>query len=84
VPTGYVSGAALSNTSTYDNATFASLGVTPGAYVWTWGSGAHIDSFTLVIGAPEPSGVLLLALPLGFVVMLAACHRRATRVARLA
>jgi hypothetical protein len=84
VPRGYVAGNALSDTSTYDNQTFSSLGVTPGTYVWTWGSGAHMDSFTLVIGVPEPSGVLLLALPLGFVVMLAACHRRATRVARLA
>jgi hypothetical protein len=63
VPIGYVSGSALSDTSTYDNATFNSLGVTPGTYVWTWGSGANADSFTLNIGAavvPEPSSLLLL------------------------
>ena len=30
VPEGYLSGSSLSDTSTYDGATFASLGVTPG------------------------------------------------------
>jgi hypothetical protein len=57
VPSGYVSGSALSDTSTYSGATLAGLGVTPGTYEWTWGSGAN-QNFTLVIGAaavPEPS-----------------------------
>jgi hypothetical protein len=51
VPQGYVSGTSLSATSTYNNATFASLGITPGTYTWTWGTGVHADSFTLQIGA---------------------------------
>jgi VPDSG-CTERM motif len=51
VPNGYVSGTALSDTSTYNGATFASLGVTPGTYVWTWGTGLPNQNFTLVIGA---------------------------------
>ena len=55
VPLGYVSDTALSTTSTYNNQTFASLGATPGTYVWTWGSGADADSFTVQIGVPEPS-----------------------------
>jgi hypothetical protein len=38
VPQSYVSGNPLLGTSTYDNAIFASLGVTPGTYVWTWGA----------------------------------------------
>jgi len=63
VPSGYVSGSALSDTSTYDDATLSSLGVTPGTYVWTWGSGADADSFTLNIGGtatvPEPASLTL-------------------------
>ena len=48
----------------YDNATFASLGVTPGTYEWTWGTGTDADSFTLTeIGAvPEPASPPLLAM----------------------
>ena len=37
VPQGYVSGGALSDSMTYNNATFASLGLTLGTYVWSWG-----------------------------------------------
>jgi len=48
VPAGYVSGTALSDSATYNNATFATLGVTPGTYVWTWGDGAN-QNFTLQI-----------------------------------
>ena len=56
VPAGYMSGAPLSDTSTYHSQTFSSLGVAPGAYEWTWGTGAN-QNFTLEIGAavPEPS-----------------------------
>jgi hypothetical protein len=49
VPNGYVSNSPLSDTATYDNATLASLGLTPGTYVWTWGDGTD-QSFTLEIG----------------------------------
>ena len=50
VPQGYVSGNPLTNTMTFSNATFASLGVTPGTYVWTWGTGLPNQNFTLIIG----------------------------------
>lgn len=62
VPTGYVSGSDLgTTTSIVDSASFASLGMKPGTYVWSWGSGDNADSFTLNIGGnmddavPEPS-----------------------------
>ena len=63
---GYGSRNPLQDTSTYLNQTFSSLGVTPGTYVWTWGTGAHADSFTLQIGpaataAPEPATLTQLA-----------------------
>jgi hypothetical protein len=62
VPTGYVSGASLSGTSTWTAATIASLGLTPGTYVYTWGTGADADSLTFQIGpasVPEPSTLAL-------------------------
>jgi hypothetical protein len=68
VPLGYISGNPLSGTATYDNATFPSLGLTPGTYTWTWGTGMHADSFTLQIGpagvpdAGSTLGLLLVAL----------------------
>ncbi len=65
VPEGYLSGSALSNAATFDDATFASIGLTPGTYVYTWGSGAHADSLTVQIGVPEPTTWAMLALGLG-------------------
>jgi hypothetical protein len=56
------SGAPLSSTDTYSGKTLASLGLTPGTYVWTWGSGADADSFTVNILAPEPASLSLLGL----------------------
>jgi hypothetical protein len=79
VPQGYVSGGALSSSSTYNNATFASLGVTPGTYVWSWGQGAN-QRFTLIIGGvgvPDAGSTLPL---LGFGLLgLAALRRKLSR-----
>jgi hypothetical protein len=76
VPSGYVSGTALSSSATWDSATFASLGVTPGTYFWTWGTGLNQNqnqSFTLQLGPPvvpdagSTIGLLILALAALFV-----------------
>ena len=54
VPAGYVSGSALSDSATYSGRTLA--GVTPGTYVWRWGTGAN-QNFTLQIPVPPPPPV---------------------------
>ena len=76
VPDGYVSGAALLSSATWNNATFASLGVTPGTYVWTWGTGGPNQNFTLIIGgAGVPDGGSTVSL-LGFALLGLAALRR--------
>jgi hypothetical protein len=67
VPSGYVSGTALSSSATWNSTTLAALGITPGTYTWSWGAGAHADSLTLYAGVnppaatPEPGSLLLLS-----------------------
>jgi VPDSG-CTERM motif len=51
VPHNYVSNTALTSSATWNNRTFATLGVTPGTYVWSWGTGLPNQNFTLQIGA---------------------------------
>lgn len=73
VPKNYVSGSDLGTTiTTFANASFASLGLTAGSYVWTWGTGGNADSFTLNIGpvagaVPEPATWALMILGFGFI-----------------
>jgi PEP-CTERM motif len=58
VPAGYTSGAALSGSSTCTGTTIAGLGLTPGTYIFNWGTAGNADSLTVQIGAaavPEPS-----------------------------
>lgn len=62
VPRDYVSGANLSGTATVANATIASLGLTEGIYLYTWGSGLNADSLTIDISAVPESGAFVLTL----------------------
>lgn len=65
VPEGY-NGGALSGTSTFANLSFATIGLTPGTYTYSWGSGGNADSITVNIGnvaaVPEPGTVWPVAL----------------------
>ena len=87
VPQNYVSGSDLgTTTTTFANASFASLGLTLGSYVWTWGSGGNADSLTINIpGAvspvPEPASWGLMILGLGLAG--AAMRRRSGRTVRV-
>lgn len=63
VPSSYTSGA-MSGYSRWSGKTLSSLGVTPGTYVWSWGSGGWGgDSVTLTVqtptAVPEPSSLVL-------------------------
>lgn len=60
VPDGYQSNDPLSGSITFNDTTLQSLGVTPGTYTWTWGSGASEDFLKLVV-VPEPASLALMA-----------------------
>jgi hypothetical protein len=49
VPKNYVSGTNIVGTSAYRNQTLSSMGLTPGTYTWTWGTGNNQGVFNLVI-----------------------------------
>jgi hypothetical protein len=79
VPVNYVSGTPISSSAIWNNATFASLGVTPGTYVWTWGTGLPNQNFTLIIGgAGVADGGSTISL-LGFSLLSLAALRRKLR-----
>ena len=59
-PGGYTSGHSLFGGMTLANTNFQDLGLTPGTYVWSWGTGPDADTFTVQVGAPEPSTWALL------------------------
>jgi hypothetical protein len=77
LPSGYTSGSALSGSMTFNSDSFATLGLTPGVYVWdlTFTGGPAQDATITVV--PEPSAAIgigaLLALARG------ADRRRRTR-----
>jgi hypothetical protein len=49
VPHGYVSRRPLFARATWDDTTIEELGMTPGVYTWTWGSGKDEDHLILVV-----------------------------------
>jgi len=69
LPTSYVSGSPLSDSSSYTSTTLATLGITVGTYTWKWGSGPTADSFILYAGTTVPtvpdSGSTMLLMGLG-------------------
>nr|MBW4093407.1 PEP-CTERM sorting domain-containing protein [Pseudomonadota bacterium] len=63
LPAGYVSGASLGDTATWDNTTLSAIGFTLGTYIYTWGSGATADSLVVDVGpvaTPEPASLPVL------------------------
>ncbi len=75
LPNSYVSGSSITGTSTYTGKTLSDLGMTIGAYNWSWGSGTSAGTVALTISAvPEPSTYALAAIATG--VMAAMARRR--------
>ena len=69
-PEGYVSGTVLAlSTDTYNNQTFASLGLTPGTYKYTWGTGIHADDLIVQIGAATSAAPLPRTFYFGIIAM---------------
>lgn len=60
VPDGYTSGAALSDSATF-LFTLSAIGLTPGTYVYTWGSGQTADDLKIIVNSavPEPGSLIL-------------------------
>jgi hypothetical protein len=50
VPQGYVSGTVISGSMTYNTQTIAGMGLTPGTYTWSWGTGGNTSTLTMIIG----------------------------------
>jgi hypothetical protein len=63
VPGGYIANDFFTVSATWANTTISGLGLTPGTYTWTWGSGVDADSLQIVIAGsgavPEPSSFIL-------------------------
>jgi hypothetical protein len=59
VPVGYASGSFISGSDSFNSTTISDLGLTPGTYTYTFGTGPDADSVVVNIGnvsaVPEPS-----------------------------
>ena len=80
VPSGYVSGAPLSASMTFDSTTLAGLGLQDGTYTYTLGSNPTDDSFVINVGpvaaTPLPGSLPLIAGPLSLLVAFGYWRRR--------
>jgi hypothetical protein len=49
VPAGYTSGTFISGSTTYTNSTISGMGLTPGTYTWSWGTGGNVSTMIMTI-----------------------------------
>ena len=51
VPQGYVSGTVISGSMTYNSQTISGMGLTPGTYTWSWGTGGNTSTLVMTISS---------------------------------
>jgi hypothetical protein len=49
VPAGYTSNTTISGSATYTSQTISSMGLTPGTYTWSWGTGGNTSTLVMTI-----------------------------------
>jgi SPRY domain len=49
VPSGYVTNTNINGSSTYVSQTIAGMGLTPGVYTWSWGTGGNTSTLVMTI-----------------------------------
>jgi hypothetical protein len=81
VPNNYISDTFLTSTLIFDGWTFKRLGLVPGTYEWTWGTGPD-QNFTIAIdavGATVPESSTWVMMLLGFAGLGFAGYRQARK-----
>jgi hypothetical protein len=51
VPSGYTSNTNINGSATYASQTIVGMGLTPGTYTWSWGSGGNASSIVMTISS---------------------------------
>ena len=51
VPAGYTSNTTISGSATYANTTISGMGLTPGVYTWSWGTGGNTSTIVMTINS---------------------------------
>jgi hypothetical protein len=78
VSTSY-KGGTFTNSSTWAGETISGLGLAPGTYEWTWGTGANADDLKLVVpspAVPAPNSMILAVTAIGVVGFWVGIRRR--------
>lgn len=60
LPNGYVSGATITGTSTFNETTIADIGLTEGAFKATFSNGSNTENILYTVGVPESSQFALI------------------------